>query len=492
MDIVKAIRSRMDDQPERRAIEFRAHWYSWGDVACVRDQIEKLLREDDVADGTPIGVVVRNRIGQAASLLGLFASNRSIRMLYAYQPAEVLASDIERSQLPAVIASEQDWTPDTIASARRAGSLAIALSDEGRVTRVDGLHAAKSKGTGEQPVQEPSLQLLSSGTTGKPKNVVMPFKILRRAVISAALGSDNPDDPPPQIISWPFSGVGGTCQLMACAVTGTPFVLLEKFAVETFVEAIKRTQPSWISVTPAALRMILAAEIPPADLASVKAVFGGSAKLEPEVQERFEEVYGCTVYWAYGATEFCGTIITWTVGLRREFGDSKRGSIGRVMDGIKIRVVDPQTGAEVGPGAAGLLHAIVPELGPDWIKTTDLVPVDADGFVFHHGRNDGAIVRGGFKILPDTVVDVLRNHPLGADASVLGVPDTRLGQLPVAAIEVYPGRERPTAADLEAFIRKNLPPTHVPVAWRFVDALPRTSSMKVSLTDVVKLFDAAS
>jgi acyl-CoA synthetase (AMP-forming)/AMP-acid ligase II len=278
---------------------------------------------------------------------------------------------------------------------------------------------------------------------------------------------------------------------MACAVTGTPFVLLEKFSVGAFVDAIKRTQPPWISLTPAALRMILAAKVPAVDLASVKAVFGGSAKLEPEAQEHFEEVYDCTVYWAYGATEFCGTIITWTAGLRKEFGDSKRGSVGRVMDGIRIRVVDPQTGVEVGPGAAGLLHAIVPELGPDWIKTTDLVTVDADGFVFHHGRNDGAIVRGGFKILPDAVVDVLRNHPLVADASVLGVPDTRLGQLPVAAIEVYPGGERPSAADLETFIRQNLPATHVPVAWRFVDALPRTSSMKPSLTDVAKLFDTA-
>jgi acyl-CoA synthetase (AMP-forming)/AMP-acid ligase II len=90
--------------------------------------------------------------------------------------------------------------------------------------------------------------------------------------------------------------------------------------------------------------------------------------------------------------------------------------------------------------------------------------------------------------MPDKVVEALRAHPLVGDASVLGLPDARLGAVPVAAVEGKPGQPKPTVAELEAWIRKSLPATHVPVDWRIVDALPRTSSMKAMLGEVKKMF----
>jgi acyl-CoA synthetase (AMP-forming)/AMP-acid ligase II len=159
------------------------------------------------------------------------------------------------------------------------------------------------------------------------------------------------------------------------------------------------------------------------------------------------------------------------------------------MDGVQIRVVDPESGAEVPRGSDGLLQALVPEVNADWIKTSDIVMVDADGFVFHRGRNDSVIVRGGFKIWPDTVVNALRSHPQVGDAAVVGIADERLGQVPVAAVESKPGVEPPTADDLESWVRRSLPATHVPVAWRIVEALPRMSSMKPSLTAVRTMFE---
>jgi len=490
MDIVASIASNLRNRAHKRGIEFRGKWYTWGDVAGIGQNVEKLLGEDKVAKDAIVGVVVRNRLGHAASLLGLVAEGRSIQMVYAFQPVEALAADLERFKLTAVIAAEQDWTPDVIAAAKRAGSLGISVSDTGDVKRVEGLRAS---GTSAPKAEGgPGLYILTSGTTGKPKNVSMPFSILQRAVISAALGEDDPEDPLPQIISWPFSGVGGVCQLMACGVYAIPFTLLEKFTVEDYMSAIRRHRPTWISITPAGLRMIMAAEVPKEDMSSVKAIFGGSAALLADEQDAFEARYGSKIYWAYGATEFCGTIISWTPALREEWGAKKRGSVGRPMKGVTIKIVDPETGAEVPPGTDGLLHALVPDVNPEWIKTTDLVMSDADGFVFHRGRNDGAIVRGGFKIMPDKVVDTLRSHELVGDAAVIGVPDARLGAVPVAAVEGKPGKPKPTVAELEAWIRKSLPATHVPVDWRIVEALPRTSSMKAMLVEIKKMFAQAS
>jgi long-chain acyl-CoA synthetase len=135
-----------------------------------------------------------------------------------------------------------------------------------------------------------------------------------------------------------------------------------------------------------------------------------------------------------------------------------------------------------------LLEARVPMMSDDWIRTTDLVTIDEDGFVFHLGRNDGAIVRGGFKVLPETVVNVLRSHPSVSDAAVVGIPDARLGEVPVAAVEPQAGAPAPTPAELEAHIRASLPSTYVPARFLIVDTLPRTPSMKVSLAEVKKLF----
>ena len=234
--------------------------------------------------------------------------------------------------------------------------------------------------------------------------------------------------------------------------------------------------------------MILDADIPKSDFASVKGVFGGSARLDPDLQDRFEEKYGVLIHWGMGATEFCGTVVSWTPALRAQFGNSKRGSVGKPMPGVELRVADPETGAVLGPDKEGLLEVYCPEIRPDWVRTTDLVTMDADGFIFHIARYDGAIVRGGFKILPERVAEVIRSLPSVADAAVVGLDDERLGAVPVAAVELRPGAAPITPAEIDAHIRRALPAPHVPVKILIVPALPRTPSLKVSLGEVRKLF----
>jgi acyl-CoA synthetase (AMP-forming)/AMP-acid ligase II len=107
-----------------------------------------------------------------------------------------------------------------------------------------------------------------------------------------------------------------------------------------------------------------------------------------------------------------------------------------------------------------------------------------------HGRADGAINRGGFKILPETVRAVLLSHPAVRDACVVGVGDRRLGEVPFAAIEAQPGGPEPSEAELKAWVRESLPTHHVPVAITVVEKLPRNPAMKVIPGDVAALYDA--
>jgi long-chain acyl-CoA synthetase len=106
-----------------------------------------------------------------------------------------------------------------------------------------------------------------------------------------------------------------------------------------------------------------------------------------------------------------------------------------------------------------------------------------------YGRADGAINRGGFKILPETVRRVLISHPAVRDACVVGVPDKRLGQVPFAAVEVAPGTPDPSEDELKDLVRQALPVYNVPVALVAVDELPRNPALKVSLPAVAALYE---
>ena len=146
------------------------------------------------------------------------------------------------------------------------------------------------------------------------------------------------------------------------------------------------------------------------------------------------------------------------------------------------------TGTELPSGRPGLLEARVAPIGPDWIRTTDIASIDSDGFVTLHGRADGAINRGGFKVQPEDVRRVLISHPAVRDACVVGVPDARLGQVPFAAIEVEPGHATPADEELKDLVRQQLPVYTVPVAFAAVDELPRNPALKVSLPAVAALY----
>jgi acyl-CoA synthetase (AMP-forming)/AMP-acid ligase II len=130
-----------------------------------------------------------------------------------------------------------------------------------------------------------------------------------------------------------------------------------------------------------------------------------------------------------------------------------------------------------------------PRIGSDWIHTSDLAVVDRDGFLFHRGRADGAIIRGGFKLLPETIERALLLDPAVSCVAVVGLSDPRLGQVPAAAVQLRPGTPHPTPEELESHLREHVYATHIPVAWRIVNTLPRTPSLKVDNAAVRGLFE---
>lgn len=488
MEFSQKLREAVHADPDKPAMEFKGRVFNGSEIAGNADRTQALLDGAGIAPRASIGVVVRNKPLHAAAMLGLLTGDRWLTTIYAMQAPASIAQELRDSRFAAVIADRIDWTPEVVEAARECGTLGLVLDLDAAESIA--LHPELTQpGPGPFRIMEgePGLEILSSGTTGKPKRIVFPTRHMVRMVDSMTAGNMGP--PQPSIMIWPYGGIGGMIDLVSSPILGRHVTLLERFNVQEWADAVERQKPTIVSGMPTTVRMILDAKVPKEKLASVKYLTGGSAPMTAELQDAFEDTYGIKIIWGYGATEFCGTIIIWNPELHEKYRKTKAGSMGRALPGIELRVIDVETGAILPVGQQGYLEALVPQISDDWIRTTDLVAIDEDGFVFHHGRGDGAIIRGGHKVIPEKVVDCLRAHPAVLDAAVVGLPDERLGAVPAAVVELRSGMTTDEAA-LKDHVRSKLTAPQVPVAIRIIPAIPRTTSLKADLTAVRKLLDA--
>jgi acyl-coenzyme A synthetase/AMP-(fatty) acid ligase len=271
-------------------------------------------------------------------------------------------------------------------------------------------------------------------------------------------------------------------RVLSCIAEARPFVLLERFELTRWAEAVRAHRPKAVSLVPAALRTVLNSDLRRDDLAGLRAVTSGTAPLSADDADAFTEKFGIPVLTSYAATEFGGGVAGWTLADHRRYWQAKRGSVGRANPGAQLRVV-ADDGTVLGPDRPGLLEVKPAQLGPgaEWIRTTDLARIDADGFLWILGRADQAIIRGGFKVMPDDVRAALESHPAVQGAAVVGRPDGRLGEIPVAMVEL---RAHVDTGELTEFLRDRLSGYEIPTEIAAVDALPRTPSGKADLQAV--------
>jgi len=498
MPLHETIRAVLTGTADAPAIEFEGRWHSLREFGTLLARLDELLIGCGLGARTRIGLVARNRPMLVGAFAAMLATQRCVIMIYSAQSAEAIANDIRELRLPAVIADAEDWTAPVMAAAREVGTLGFALThDERAVITVSeaGERDVAARRADVRSAADPAvaMELLSSGTTGAPKRVPLLVSTFERAISDSAAtyaSGRNDSRPSPSVVFHPLGNVAGVTFVIPFLVNAQPIVLLERFKLESWLDAVRRHRPARASLPPAVLRMLLDENIPQEDLASFASIGVGAAALDPELQEQFELRYGIPLLAGYGATEFCGVVANWTLDLYRQFGRIKRGSVGRPRPDVSLRVIDPETGSELPAGSVGLLEARAQRVGGDWIRTTDLAALDADGFLYLHGRADSAINRGGFKVLPEEVAHMLRRHAKVADAAVLGIADARLGQVPVAAVEARDSTDAPTEQELAAYARSKLIAYQVPVRFLVLDALPRNASMKVSLPELQRLFCA--
>jgi long-chain acyl-CoA synthetase len=501
-DVSARLRQVFAIDPEEPAIQHRGRWTSWGRLRELGEQAQALLQREGAGgpDGPGRhGVIMRNTPSVCAVAMSIFDSRQTLVTLSHMQPPAVLASELGRLDLSSVIAHEEDWRhPELREAVARAGLTPITLgpaaadpASAGSAPRLLGgrVSARPSAAPAAPATTGVAVVMLTSGTTGVPKRVPLSYESFEASFANAAHYASTGDQERPRlrsgvaILSSSLLHVAGLWRLLLNLLDGRRVALMERFSVDEWVALVVEHRPKAASIPPAAVRMVLDAQVPREALSSLKAIMCGTAPLSPDLADAFFDAYGVPLLVIYGATEFNGGIAGWTLADYGRHWRAKRGSVGRIHSGVEVRVVDPSTGEALSPGAVGLLEARsrqITSTRPDgWVRTNDLARLDDDGFLWLEGRADDVIIRGGFKISTGAVAEILKEHPAVRDAAVVGMPDERLGEVPVAAIELA-GDGDLSVDELLSWSREHLTPYQIPTRVVVVPELPRTPSLKVS------------
>ncbi len=315
-----------------------------------------------------------------------------------------------------------------------------------------------------------ALVSFTSGTTGTPKPVPLlaarVMEGLDQVLATVRTKPANDDRPPmPNLVPVSLSLWAGIYQVLFAFTVGAPVVVMDNFDTLEFASLVRRFAIRSTVLPPAAMVMLVDDDRVD-DLAPLKYVRSISSPLSPLQARRFRDRFGISVLNGYGQTELGGEVVGWSAADSRTFGDDKLGAVGRPHTGVEVSTDD----------STGELLVRIAGRFDDWQHTGDVARIDDDEFVWIEGRLSDMVNRGGLKVHPGEVEEVLRLSPSVADAAVVGVPDDRLGEVPVAFVVE---REPVTDAALEALCRTHLAPYKVPVRFERVAALPRNDAGKV-------------
>jgi long-chain acyl-CoA synthetase len=337
----------------------------------------------------------------------------------------------------------------------------------------------------------------TSGTTGRPKPILQTHsgyrEILGRVLASIrdrapAAGRARPT---PNLVPVSLALNAGIYNLLFGFMAGAAVVLMDRFSAAEFTTLVSRYGIRSTVLPPAAMA-ILTGDDSVTDLSPLRYVRSITAPLSPLAARRFMSKFGVTVLNGYGQAEI-GEVIGWTAADAREHPD-KLGAVGRPHAGVAIQVVDEE-GRPRSAGALGELLVKPPSMAAGYasgeslgdridpegfVRTGDYATVDAEGFVWIEGRTSDLINRGGNKVFPDQVEEVIQLHPGVRESAVVGVPDERLGQVPVAFFVGHAPEE-----ELIAVCRENLVPYKIPVAFVRADSLPRSDVGKVLRRELI-------
>ncbi len=344
------------------------------------------------------------------------------------------------------------------------------------------------------PGEEDTAALMyTSGTTGKPKGVMLSHKgvvfgaEIKINLVPAVAGDKT-------LCVLPLFHSGGLNDLaIPSMVMGASIVLRRNFSANEFWECIEKYQVNGFYIVPTMWNILL--RIPEAstiDTSSLKFGLSGAAPIPPEQLDECEKRFHVPILEAYGSTENSGGITS------NRLDDRKYGSIGKEIQGIEVRIFDPE-GQELPDGEIGEIvtrgdtvmkgyfknrEATEDTVRNGWLYTGDLGFRDKDGFFFIVDRKKDMIIRGGVNVYPKELENIIGTHAKVAGVAVIPEPDDKYGQVAKACIVLKRG-ETATPEEMKEFCLQKMAEYKVPKNFLFRESLPTNPVGKVIKKDLI-------
>jgi fatty-acyl-CoA synthase len=326
---------------------------------------------------------------------------------------------------------------------------------------------------------DPQLIIYTSGTSGLPKAVILTHGMITWNAINTNLGWDLRSDDKTILHAAMFYTAGWnvfTLPLFQCRGVN---ILIQSFDPDLILDLIAREGVTLFFGVPTMFQMLIeSAKFSSTDFSKIRFMVSGGAPLSRDIAETFKSQKSIRIWEGYGLTE---------VGPNNFLANGKPGTIGHPMPGVDVKIVDSD-GKEVNSGEEGEIllrgpHACAGYWNqPDasakafkdgWFRTGDLGQMDEDGHYSIVGRLKDMIISGGANIYPAEIERAVEAHPSVVGAAVIGVPDSKWGEVGKAIVELQAGASL-TLEELHAFLSERLGKFKLPKYLAVVETLPRT------------------
>ena len=338
--------------------------------------------------------------------------------------------------------------------------------------------------------------LYTGGTTGTPKGVPYSNILFLETVAENRSMSEDyiPKGEDIMVQGGPLFHILGQIMGLGELLCGDALVLLPRVNLDGIFDHVQRYKASSFFGVPVIYRMILEHDrVDYYNLSSLRYCLCGGDNLPTEVAERWLKKFNQPICNAYGVTECCGPVCLTPMGV-----SPPAGSAGKIMTLREVRLVDSDTLELVPPGEPGELlisseHTIrsywnKPEEtakcfvnldGKLWYRTSDIVRVDENGWLFYADRSVDMIKHKGYRVAASEVETVLQEHPAVIASCVVGVPDQKVGERVKAFVVLKEDVRGVSAYDLLKWCRERLAPYKVPQYIEFRDMLPKSKVGKL-------------
>ena len=486
----------------KTAIVLGDHRLSYAELDEASNKVANALIKMGVSKGDRVAMLLPNSPEFVAIYFGIVKLGAITVALDTKYKIDELTSLFDNSQ-PKVLFSESPTLEPLVPALPRFKYIEHVIDlrpkYEGRFLSYQEIMATSSAQKAEvEPEPEVIANIAyTSGPTFRPRGVMLSHKHLVTDAIILGDGVGQTDKDVTVLFALPMHhAVGLEAILLTSIAKGSTVVMLPGLSIDALMETIEKEKGTIFMGVPYIYTLAVNVAEKKGikhDLSSLRLCCVAGAPMPIDIIQRFKQLYGLDVVQFWGLTEAAAQVACQPVD-----GTGKLGSVGKVLPGWEVKIVDDndrelplnQAGEIIvrGPVMKGYYNnprATAETIKNGWLYTGDIGRVDKDGELFILGMKKQMIIVKGQNIYPSDIEEVLYTHPKVAKAAVAGIPDELRGEVVKAVISLKEG-EVATEEEIRRFCRKRMADYKVPKQVIFSDSLPETATGEIGREDLKK------